>query len=501
MNMRYLELTFQGSKKLAPPLSCNKPLPSPPIAQVINPNSPPKAQRTLVDAESGSPPEDEWPIIRPENASSTVEPDVQQQRSVSEGAAPQIIPHTYLTDRESTSTPVADADPTPNTNSSSVQKESLRYPQFLTMSESRVSSPVDSDSDAFHAISTDTDTPLDSPLAHKSSALVTVTIPPRISSKRTSLPSLAQDEPDSLTLSSSLDSRQARLSSTKWPVLDGTESQTAESFIKAAFLEDEQTATAVSTKSSLMHPQEADSEASQINKHCHAATTQHDSSKEEDANSSMVAESSSEDGQAKYHRSSTRVKRVSWRSNSSESGPVLTIFEDADAVLLGQDDSIPNVPTLPGRVTVNTTQGRSLSALRGCISKQVVSKITRSSASPSPTSGTVDSEANTTTSVKVDPIRSMQLPQKHNLEDTRSTAHSLGTSSSTGSEKAIKTLLTSPVAHDDVSSSSQPRTLLTPLLASAPEAVIANGSTTSEPTDSFGCTVKVRIASKGLSGY
>jgi hypothetical protein len=47
--------------------SFDKPLPSPPIARFVDPNSPAKAQRTLVDAEAGIPSVAAWPVLRPQS--------------------------------------------------------------------------------------------------------------------------------------------------------------------------------------------------------------------------------------------------------------------------------------------------------------------------------------------------------------------------------------------------------------------------------------------------
>jgi hypothetical protein len=46
----------------------NKPLPSPPVARLVDPNSPLKAQRTLIDAETVVPSIEQWPILRPHNS-------------------------------------------------------------------------------------------------------------------------------------------------------------------------------------------------------------------------------------------------------------------------------------------------------------------------------------------------------------------------------------------------------------------------------------------------
>jgi hypothetical protein len=57
--------------KPLPPLekagpALDKPLPSPPVAQVVNPMSPVKVSRTLVDAENaGTPTSEQYPAIAP----------------------------------------------------------------------------------------------------------------------------------------------------------------------------------------------------------------------------------------------------------------------------------------------------------------------------------------------------------------------------------------------------------------------------------------------------
>lgn len=51
----------------------DKPLPSPPVAQIVNPNSPVKISRTLVDAEAGTPSGEQWPAVRPETQKATQE--------------------------------------------------------------------------------------------------------------------------------------------------------------------------------------------------------------------------------------------------------------------------------------------------------------------------------------------------------------------------------------------------------------------------------------------
>ncbi|KAL1795270.1 hypothetical protein ACET3X_007086 [Alternaria dauci] len=59
--------TPTGTSRLPRRPQSDKALPSPPIAQVIDPNSPPRASRTLVDAFTPSPILKEYPVLRPEN--------------------------------------------------------------------------------------------------------------------------------------------------------------------------------------------------------------------------------------------------------------------------------------------------------------------------------------------------------------------------------------------------------------------------------------------------
>ncbi|KAF2017888.1 hypothetical protein BU24DRAFT_460877 [Aaosphaeria arxii CBS 175.79] len=54
------------SPNAAPVVDRHKPLPSPPVAQFINPMSPPKARRSLMDAEAGTPSGEQYPALQPE---------------------------------------------------------------------------------------------------------------------------------------------------------------------------------------------------------------------------------------------------------------------------------------------------------------------------------------------------------------------------------------------------------------------------------------------------
>ncbi|KAG9188085.1 hypothetical protein G6011_02008 [Alternaria panax] len=116
----------------------------------------------------------------------------------------------------------------------------------------------------------------------------------------------------------------------------------------------------------------------------------------------------------------TRVKRLSWHSSvsrsSAEIGPILTISGDADAVILGQRDSIPAVPAIPTVLPERITQPRSFSGLTSRISRATTSRAELTIATASPVSSARELTANGSPVVKISPIRSMQPPRQPSLD-------------------------------------------------------------------------------------
>ena len=116
----------------------------------------------------------------------------------------------------------------------------------------------------------------------------------------------------------------------------------------------------------------------------------------------------------------TRVKRLSWHSSGSGSspgtGPILTISGDADAMILGQRDSIPAVPAIPLVLPERTNQPRSFSALTSRISKATTSRAELTITTASPVPSTREFKANGSPVVKISPIRSMQPPRQPSLD-------------------------------------------------------------------------------------
>ncbi|KAH9880586.1 hypothetical protein IAQ61_000879 [Plenodomus lingam] len=60
------QLTFQDDNNVSSPSNRDKALPSPPMAQAVDPNSPPKSGRTLVDSDFETPSKSNWPILSPD---------------------------------------------------------------------------------------------------------------------------------------------------------------------------------------------------------------------------------------------------------------------------------------------------------------------------------------------------------------------------------------------------------------------------------------------------
>ncbi|XPS79879.1 hypothetical protein M3J09_011849 [Ascochyta lentis] len=387
------------------PLYYNKPLPSPPVAQLVNPQSPPKAQRTLVDAEAGSPTEEEWPILQPENVSQSKTlalptSDSVPQRSMSEGSALRRNGTPALTSRLATCSSVKNCTPSQKSSPSTAEEE-MRHEKFRQMTEPRTFSSMNPYAKSFHAFSTNTEAAIDSPLAYKRSNPIVMSIPPRTSSKRGYLP-LSDTTHDEVFIPHISDpSRSVKPGSIKWPILEtATEIVSIEkpSAKEPGDQEQQCPAEAMSSGSAFSGPM--------------SAAGSHYGSIDGISMSSLVAGPSLSDESEVDYEGSVRVKRLSWHSSNPNSGPTLRISAEADAVILGRDVLIPAVPALPRHVPERASQERSLSTLAGHFPKQILVKMIPRTGSRSLTPSSGEIEGNDSKPVKVTPIRSMQPPRK-----------------------------------------------------------------------------------------
>jgi hypothetical protein len=132
------------------------------------------------------------------------------------------------------------------------------------------------------------------------------------------------------------------------------------------------------------------------------------------------AAGSSLDGEEEEAESEIRVKRLSWRTSGSGSGsgsgPVLTIQADAEALIMGRSNSIPDVPAIPNELPDPPLQPRSLSSLAGRLSRHTTSRLSSINTSSSPAPTTTEFGPNGSPGIKISPIRSMQPPRKASFE-------------------------------------------------------------------------------------
>lgn len=395
---------------LSSPPSCNKPLPSPPIAQIIDPASPPKAQRTLVDAEAGSPTSEEWPILKPENMPPLESPTFPRdtgcpQRSVSEGlvlgrtAIPTLQGRVFKpvsvqggSMSHMSNSPVMEANPDRN---ESVSKE-----------ENFTPNSTDPDAETFHALSIDTKVAMTKSLETKQENSPSVVIPPRTSSKRNSLPPLCIATDELPTRTSSLSFRPAKPGSTKWPFLsDVIHDHTTDTHMNGKHVDKE-----AETKDG--GPVTMDGANQEDSHHGSINTT---------STWSLAAGSSLNDEPDVYHEGDVRVKRLSWHTCNSESGPTSKISADADPVFPGRTSSIPAVPNMPHQTPGAVAQDCALGSITSLAPERVPVEGTSPTSLQTPRSSST--EASESKPVKITPIRSMQPSRKSStVELSRDTA-------------------------------------------------------------------------------
>ncbi|KAF2033100.1 hypothetical protein EK21DRAFT_109237 [Setomelanomma holmii] len=383
-------------KKSNPLLSRNKPLPSPPIAQVINPNSPPKAQRTLVDAEAGTPSDEVWPILQPETFSplrttssrNLPEPEKQQQRRSVSGSPHQLVTaNTLVKNRPVTASAALSA----RSNTSSSRRKSLAGPQEPsrpTIEERRFSSnnPFGK---AFHAYSPASDVAIASPLARKSSAPLAIQVPPRMSSKRASLPLLDTNEPN---ISTQKPSHEVKQGTDDWPLHKSE------------------------------HGEISDDELVGDDTSVNAVDAAHTSDNADAGPGSRLSDVSitdplnprSDDLTVKpFYDPETgyRTKILSWKRDQPNRGPVLRIHKDADALVLGIGDLSDDQSDAEGKHTERMSLGRSLGAFAQRMSKQAKPKVILEPHADTSTTTCAPVDIDKSGSVKISPLRSF-APQR-----------------------------------------------------------------------------------------
>lgn len=440
---------WQTSIRTTPPLSCDKTLPSPPIAQIVNPASPPKAQRTLVDAEAGTPTEEVWPVLQPENVRPSSSPALS-----TDGKTPQRSPSEDTALRSNDIAALKNRDVTPSLSNStpsqmsewSHEEEQSDPLRPRVMIEPRMFSPMNPYAKSFHAFSTNSKVPMDSLLAYKQQTLPAKAIPPRISSKRDSLP-LPDTAVDESPTQPSASLRPGKSGCTRWPDLAAAEEATEIQVDNRACGSDQR----LSTEPDSHEPVSFDG-ADVIQSHFGSIDSV--------STWSLAAGSSLNDDAEVNYEGSVRVKRLSWHSSNPGTGPTLRISADADAVLLGRDESIPAVPAVPEHMLRKPSYERSSDILSGRVSKQVLVNTNVCSGSRTPSPSFTETEAIGSKPVKITPIRSMQPPRKSSAGDLFKRSPSLSVPASTEAAKVPEILESSqPHPHGSIDASQDPLSL------------------------------------------
>ncbi|KAH7086415.1 hypothetical protein FB567DRAFT_593358 [Paraphoma chrysanthemicola] len=392
-------------KKTSPLSSRDKPLPSPPIAQVVDPNSPPKAQRTLVDAEAGTPSDEAWPILRPETFSPLKDmtsyrlpkPEQQQQRrSVSEVSSQSHNANMLVENRSFTASASFDVGGGSVSSRQSQQPPALLEERKPKTIEARRFSSNNPYGRAFHAYSPAGDEAVNSPLARKSSAPLTIQVPPRLSSKRASLPLLRTE-------------------------LHGESSQEEVHDIKQ------------NIKQWPLHKLDSDDTPSSVQDHANRdevifSATNDAAPSGESVNSELAARSSDvsladknvspqdhlEDQPLYDPETGYRTKILSWKKDEPTRGPVLRVHKDADALILGIGEVSDDEPDLSDEPSEKVSLRHSIGAFAHRMSKPNRSTTTAESKPLPTTASTMAStmaEADKIESVKISPLRNF-APQR-----------------------------------------------------------------------------------------
>jgi hypothetical protein len=233
-----------------------------------------------------------------------------------------------------------------------------------------------------------------------------VVIPPRTSSKRNSLPPSCIATDELPTRTSSLSFRPVKPGSTKWP------------FLSAAVI-DRITDTHINDKH--VDKEAKTEDGGPVTMDSANLEDSHYGSIDTTSTWSLAAGSSLNDEPEVYYEDDVRVKRLSWHSCNSETGPTSKISADTDAVLIGRISSVPAVPTMLDQAPGVVAQDCALGSMARLAPKQVPVERTSSTSLQAPTSSST--ETSESKPVKISPIRSMQSSRKSSTVDlSRDTA-------------------------------------------------------------------------------
>ncbi|ORY16583.1 hypothetical protein BCR34DRAFT_597592 [Clohesyomyces aquaticus] len=341
-----------ASPAQASPASLDKPLPSIPVGHVVDPSSPPKVSRTLIDATvAGTPTEEEWPTLQPENINIA---------TTSFSSAVNPVPRNFS------------------------------VPQHHMESTRTRSRNQDTES----------------PLAHKrsfreKSDAADLVKPPQLLS------------PVLRNTVAGTRSRPHKSGSTKWPLLN-MEPLSNDNLPRSSEQDEQGWEKDASFPDSLYNTPKAQEKGltpqSPNVTPCSLSTSEAISPYTGSPYAQKISEQDADLG--------SRVKRLSNHSIKSGLGPVLTISDDADSLLLGNLSQVPDIPPMPEGQSQSVLEERPASSLSTKIMRERIpsalsNTFRRSRPSTARSDSTMDGGS---TSAKIVPIRSMQPPRKASVE-------------------------------------------------------------------------------------
>jgi hypothetical protein len=267
----------------------------------------------------------------------------------------------------------------------------------------------------FHAISPIADVAINSPLNHKASMQMAAPVPPRISSKRNSLPLLDHDQVRTTESTMCMPTHEIEPTSTKWPLLEYQRDKATNESVGSS--PERSSIITVSEKSRVETSDrlEVEERVTQLPIDDNASQIQNKLVHRESSNS-MTTRPPVNGRWVGDSRTGWWTKTLACRPSEPEKGSVLRIHQDAQAVLFGDAEDLPKECCLSDQSPARVSLDRSFDAPARDVPKQSISTVTSSIDSFEHTSTPIRLDTNLSAPVVISPIRAMKPPRQFSTE-------------------------------------------------------------------------------------
>jgi hypothetical protein len=240
-----------------------------------------------------------------------------------------------------------------------------------------------------HAMSPNADVAISSPLSHRTSAPMLLSVPPRTSSKRSSMPLYTHSATKEPVRATSALSQPIRSSKTSWPLPEPRiEIPLPTRSYKPS--EEQLSSTAV-YRPHLVHTHDnAESEKD------HEPSVVQNATQHEDCLVNIEDPQPAEKIWVTDSKSGWRSRILSWRPDEPTIGPELRIHPDAHIILLGDIQDLPECSDLRDQSPERASLSRSLNTVTGRMSRH--------------TSPSVNSPTQSHTTTELDTAKSKRIP-------------------------------------------------------------------------------------------